>query len=107
MKLQDRSLGLHTFWQIRMNVLGEKLGRVGLRFPDLENSPPISGRTRSMCDEPLRMLKGWAQGGDHAVIPFQRLARNVSGNKYSHASIKCDTVEKRKAVELHRTSGTG
>src|SRR6186713_2359861 len=84
MEFQDCSLGLHTFRQIRMNVIRKKLGGIRLRFPDLKDLPPIADRCRSMRDEPLRLLEDGTQGGNHAVIPFQRLTRNVCGHKYSH-----------------------
>src|SRR5262245_686669 len=70
-----------------MNVLGEKLGGIGLRFPNLEDAPPIAGWPSALRNEPSCLFESWAQGSDHAVISFQRLAGNVCCHKYSHVSI--------------------
>jgi len=54
----------------------------GLRFPNLKDAPDIAGWSRAMRNKALRLLERRRQSGDHAVIPFARLPRNVSGHKY-------------------------
>src|SRR5262245_33658185 len=86
-----------------MNVLGEELRRIFLRFPDFEALHPAFDGAVSDGDESLGLAEHWLEHCHHARNAFFCLARNVCGHKDCHGILLLsERTRKRTAPYLQK-----